>query len=463
MGGENMRISVIGLGKLGACFSVAAASRGHEVIGVDVDGDTIDAINRGIAHIDETDYEKWLVRLPNARIRATPSFKEAVLSTDISFIIVPTPSEIDGAFSLRYVASAMQEIGKALAMKSEYHLIVIVSTVLPGSTRYGLIQKLAVECPEKSVGKDYGICYSPEFIALGTVIKDMLSPDMVLIGEFDSRSGHTLKEFYRQFFVNDPPYHRMTLENAELAKIAVNTFVTMKITFANMIQSICTAMPGGNVDHVTDALGCDERIGSKFFKGGLGFGGPCLPRDNRALDFVCRQLDVGYTIPRAIDDINRQIPASILKMVEKRLGDRGNKISETSVLVCGVTYKTDTPIAEESQAVEIANLFLCRGAQVAVADFDTSREHLDALERRIELLEPSEVVMCEFDVIILTANDKRWAEIDAEEMKDGCLVIDCWRIMPPGFACERIEYAPMGIGDIDFFKSSLRPLWETRV
>src|ERR1051326_8722744 len=228
-----MRYSIVGLGKLGARMAAAIASRGHEVIGVDVLHQSVEKLKAGIAPIQETGLQD-LITANREHLRATTSHEDAIHNSDITFVIVPTPSDERGAFTLQYAQWAFKEIGKALATKDGYHLVVLTSTVLPGSTRYGLLPVLEEESG-KRCGKDFGLCYSPEFIALGSVIRDFLNPDFTLIGEYDERSGSVLEQAYASIMANHPPCKRMSLENAELTKISVNTFVTMKISFANML------------------------------------------------------------------------------------------------------------------------------------------------------------------------------------------------------------------------------------
>ena len=184
--------SVIGLGKLGASMVVGIAHRGCNVIGVDVVPRSVELVNIGRAPVQETNLDEML-SANRARIRATLDYREAVLNSDVTFVVVPTPSEANGAFSLKYAAAAFREIGCALAEKNSYHLVVMTSTVLPGSTRYGLLPVLE-QASGKKCGPDFGLCYSPEFIALGSVIHDFLNPDFILCGESDPRSGEILDE-----------------------------------------------------------------------------------------------------------------------------------------------------------------------------------------------------------------------------------------------------------------------------
>src|SRR5437868_6642130 len=188
----NGAYSIVGLGKLGASMAAAIASRGGRVIGVDINRDAVRAINEGRAPVQETGLAE-LIAANHDRLRATDSHREAIHASDVTFVIVPTPSDESGAFSLQYAAWAFGEIGAALAEKNGYHLVVLTSTVLPGATRHGLLPILE-ERSGKRCGADFGLCYSPEFIALGSVIRDFLNPDFTLVGEFDDRSGRTLEE-----------------------------------------------------------------------------------------------------------------------------------------------------------------------------------------------------------------------------------------------------------------------------
>ena len=180
----------------------------------------------------------------------------------------------------------------------------LTSTVLPGATRYGLLPILERHSGRKA-GAGFGLCYSPEFIALGSVIRDFLKPDFLLVGELDGESGAHLEACYREIMPPTTPVRRMTLENAELAKISVNAYVTTKITFANMLAEMCARIPGGDVDVVSDALGLDTRIGRKYLTGGLGFGGPCFPRDNVALSFIAGAIGAQSELSVATDRLNR--------------------------------------------------------------------------------------------------------------------------------------------------------------
>jgi UDPglucose 6-dehydrogenase len=274
------KVSVVGLGKLGLCVAAVLADRGFKVVGIDVDKAKVDAVNSGRSLIPESSLED-LIKKNSKNLRATTDHYDAVKQTQASFVIVPTPSESDGSFSLKFVVEALEKIGSAIADKDGYHLVVINSTVSPGSME-NRVKPLLEEVTGKKCGMDFGLCYNPEFIALGDVIRGLLEPDLVLIGESDPKAGSILADMYKRICVNNPPIERTSFINAEIAKIAINSYITMKITFANLLAEICENTDGADVDEVTRIIGRDSRIGSKYLKGGLGYGGPCFPRDNIA-------------------------------------------------------------------------------------------------------------------------------------------------------------------------------------
>jgi UDPglucose 6-dehydrogenase len=353
------RISVFGLGKLGASMAAAIASRGLDVVGHDIDPAAVAALNEGCAPVSETGLSEHIAA-HRRRIIATASVDRAIELTDITFVIVPTPSDARGAFSLRYVSTAFQSIGRALREKGRYHLVVLTSTVLPGSTREALLPILERESG-KQCGPDFGLCYSPEFVALGSVIKDYLHPDFHLIGQSDDRAGLMLQRFCEH--IAPAPVQRLTLENAELAKVAINSFVTMKISFANMLSEICEQLPGGDIDSVSAALGLDRRIGRAYLTGGLGFGGPCFPRDNIALSWLGKHLGTDTSLLSENDCYNRLHPHRLLLRLRKHLPVRGG-----AVTVLGLAYKPGTNVIEASPGVQLASLLAAEGFQVTAYD-----------------------------------------------------------------------------------------------
>jgi UDPglucose 6-dehydrogenase len=421
---NNFDVSVMGLGKLGASMLAAMASRGLRVTGCDISPRVVDAINQGLAPVRETNLGETIQANKN-RIRATLNVEEAVHSTPVSFIVVPTPSDKDGSFSLQYAAESFASIGRALASKNEYHVVVLTSTVLPGSTRYRLLPLLEKESG-KVCGKDFGLCYNPEFIALGSVIKNFLNPDFYLLGEFDSRSGDALAAIHNRVSSNRAPIKRMGLENAELAKIAVNSYVTLKISYANMLADICERLPGGDIDVVSDAVGTDSRIGRKYLTGGLGFGGPCFPRDNSALAFLGERLGVDTSIVRTNDTYNRQSSIRIYEKLKGKIPPPGSRAA-----VLGLSYKPFSHVVEESRGV-----FLCKTlheAGYAVCAYDPlANEEAAVVLTGIEIARNVDECLKNADVVFVTTPDPAFMALTMEQLcgsRQKIHVVDFWRCL----------------------------------
>lgn len=354
-----MDISIVGLGKLGSCMAAVYASKGHALIGCDLNPSSVEAINQGRAPVSETDLQS-LIDQSQGRLTATIDTADAVRRSGITFIIVPTPSLPDGSFSVEYVQAVCRDIASALKTKDGYHLVVLTSTLLPGDCEKHIIPTLE-QYSGKSCGSKFGFCYSPLFIAIGSVIKNLLHPDFLLVGGHDERSGDVLESFYRTVCDNQAPVRRMSIPSAELTKISVNSYITMKITFANMLGEVAEQIPGVNIDDVTQALGSDARIGAAYLKSGLGYGGPCFPRDNRAFAHMAITRGVETPFAAKTDEYNQDI----MKRWAEKIMASASKNTDVIALV-GLSYKPDTAFAEESQTIGIASLLIAQGYNVHV-------------------------------------------------------------------------------------------------
>jgi UDPglucose 6-dehydrogenase len=437
-----MRLSIVGLGKLGAPMAAVLAEKGHTVIGVDISPAYVNALNHGRAPVNEPGLEE-LIGKNRERLSATTDCAEAVGGSDVTFIIVPTPSEADGAFSLRFVLAAGESIGRALRAKTSYHLVVLSSTVMPGSTASSLLPVLE-RASGKRCGVEFGLCYNPEFIALGSVIHDMLHPDLVLIGEYDLRSGDILERLHAGVCESHPTIARMNFVNAELTKLSVNTFVTTKISYANMLAQVCETLPGADVDVVSRALGADSRIGTKYLKGALGYGGPCFPRDNVAFSALARRHGVPAALAEATEVLNRRQVPRLADMILSRLPAGG------SAGVAGLSYKPDTEVIEESQGFLLAKHLLARDVNVVVYDPAAMDNARAALIGRVRFAPSLADCAREADVLAITTPWREFETLSAETMRPfhGRVktVIDCWRILPRA-AFEAVgEYLTLGLG-----------------
>jgi UDPglucose 6-dehydrogenase len=432
-----LRVSVVGLGKLGASMAGAIVSRGHRVFGYDVDPRPVAELRAGRAPVPEPGLQE-LLDAHRDRVVATADVALAIRETDLTFVVVPTPSEPSGSFSLRYAEQACTAIGQALAAKDGYHLVVLASTVLPGSLRYRLIPLLE-QGSGRVAGRDFGVCYSPQFIALGSVVHDFLNPDLILVGELDERSGALLEEAYRAIAADASRVRRMTLENAELTKLAVNSYVTTKITFANMLADLCERIPGGDVDVVSGALGLDRRIGRRYLTGAIAYGGPCFPRDNLALSYLARALGTTAGLADATHAMNTDF-------VEQLAGELADVAAAGGrVAVLGLAYKPNTSVTEESPGLKIAQRLGARGARVVAYD-----PALDAAAgptaHGVPLARSLEEAVAGADAVLVTTPDPAFERLAPTHGSATApvLVLDCWRLVPALKGRPGIEYRASG-------------------
>ncbi len=437
-----MNISVVGLGKLGSVLAGVMANCGHEVVGVDINAGYVDAINAGRAPVREPGLDQMIAR--NAtHLSATTDLRDAIARTDVTFVVVPTPSGPDATFSLQYILNAADSIGQALAGKSSYHLVVISSTVMPGSTG-GEIRGRLEQVSGRTCGPDFGLCYNPEFIALGSVIRDMSKPDMILIGESDPRAGELLENIYRTVCPNNPPVARMNFVNAELTKISVNTYVTTKISYANMLAEICEQVPGADSSVVSAAIGLDTRIGRKYLKGAFGYGGPCFPRDNKAFARFAELHDVDATLARATDQVNQRqvnrLAGRVLDVAAE--GDR--------VAILGLSYKPDTEVIEESQGVMLAQMLARSGVQVVVYDpaaMDMARRVLGGM---VEFAPSMAACVGDACAVVIATAWEEFKTLDPRSLASGNgrrpVIFDWWHMLQPADFEAVADYIACGQG-----------------
>jgi UDPglucose 6-dehydrogenase len=434
-------ISVMGLGKLGSPLSACFAARGFRVTGVDVDKNKVDAINRGIPPVHEPGLPE-LLQESEGRLSATEEVEAAVLGSEATFIVVNTPSEPGGGFSLRYVLPTLEAIGKTLRTKSGFHLVVLTSTVMPGSTS-GEVKSTLERASGKTCGQHFGLCYSPEFIALGSVIRDFYFPDFLLIGESDPQSGDILAEIYRRTCKNTPFVARMNFINAEITKLAVNTYITTKISYANMIARLCERLPEADANVVTNALGLDTRIGPRYLKGAVSYGGPCFPRDNRALAALAARVGASSGLAEATDLFNRAQIKSLAELV------KGHYSGDGAIGILGLTYKPDTDVVEEAFGLLLAQELSASNIPVVV--YDPSADAVRALgqNKTVRCAASAQECIAQSEVVVLATPWQEFREVPAEQWarpQQPRAVIDCWRVLNHLDGVDGVRYVRLGFG-----------------
>lgn len=431
-------ISVVGLGKLGACYSAFYAESGFYVVGTDINDKSVALINKGKAPVIEPGLPEYIAR-NTERLRATTDTRSAVLETDVTFVIVPTPSKKDGTFSLEYILAACEAIGSALKEKDTYHIISVVSTVLPGDSREKIIPALEKRSGKKC-GVDFGYCYNPSLIAIGEIFKNLEHPDFLFLGAYDEKSKNTLSNVFESSY---PKFAReiMSIESVEIAKIALNSYITTKITFANMLAELCENVPYADVSNVTNALGKDSRIGSRYLKSGLGYGGPCFPRDNAAFSKSASRYGVSLPISLAVDEINSSLPKTTVARIKKLM--RHYKFNSIGIL--GVSYKPNTTMSEASQALEISKI-LSRSFPLRVYEPLGHREAKALLPDSVIFENKLSRLVEKSNAIFVSNNDPIFSCLPdlVNRKKTSTLIYDPWNMFPVSSFASHVIYKVPG-------------------
>ncbi len=414
-----MKISIIGTGYVGLVTGACLAELGNEVACVDIDKSRVSTINSGASPIYEKDLEPMLKRnVAAGRLRATADLKEAVNATDISFISVGTPAGMLDYIDLKYVEKVSSDIGKILKDKNSHHLVVVKSTVLPGTTEYSVLPLLEKNSGKKA-GSDFGVAMNPEFLREGNAVEDFMHPDRIIIGGIDERSTKILLELYKGFKC---PVITTNPKTAEMIKYATNSFLVTKISFINEIGNVCKLL-GIDVYEVAKGLGMDSRIGSKFLNAGVGFGGSCFSKDVKA--FVGKAKEVYYrpVILSAALEVNEAQPLRLVESLEKKAGS----LKGTDVAVLGLAFKPGTDDMREAPSIKIIHALLKKGARVHAIDpkaINEAKKIFGKHERLLYYDSADEAVKRAKYVLIVT----EWNEFRRKELYKGKTVIDGRRI-----------------------------------
>ena len=344
----NNKISIIGIGKLGICLALNLERNGFDVIGLDVNKSYIDSINDKRLKSDEPNVEKYLKSSNN--FKATLSFEEA-MENDIIFITVATPSLSSGKYNHSQIDNIVQKICTMGYQKNKKYLIINCTTMPTYCDKIN--QKISY--------LNYEVCYNPEFIAQGTILKDQENPDIVLIGSYSETASNIIDSIYKKICKNNPIIHKMSPTEAEITKIALNCFLTTKISYANMVGDIAYRV-NCDPNKILSAIGSDSRVGNKYLKFGFGFGGPCFPRDNRAFGLFCEENGIYPHISYSTDLSNRSHLLNQLNYADKNLDKK------TPIIFESITYKPESDILEESQQLKYAYELSEKGFNVTIIE-----------------------------------------------------------------------------------------------
>jgi UDPglucose 6-dehydrogenase len=411
-----MRLSIIGSGYVGLVTGACLAEIGHEVVCVDVDEQRVEQITQGTSPMYEPGLGELLERHAGGRLQATCDLRGAVLDTELTMIAVGTPSN-GGAIDLSSVIDVSRAVGAALAEKAAYHVVVVKSTVVPGTTD-GVVLPLLQEIAGKRAFTDFGVGMNPEFLTEGQAVADFMSPDRIVVGGIDERTVEALTALYDTFPASIPRV-RTSPRAAEMIKYASNSLLATMISFANEIANLCAAT--GDVDvvdvmrgvHLSRYLTPLAADGSPvrapiaaFLEAGCGFGGSCLPKDVRALIAEGERLGQPMRLMRAVMETNDAQPNEVLRLVEAALTD----LERSHVTILGLAFKPDTDDVRESPALPIIEGLLDRGAFVTIHDPVADHVPDPVRQRGVFFCPDLETAVRDADAVVLVT---RWEQFRA--------------------------------------------------
>ena len=422
-----MKISIFGLGYIGTVSAACLAEDGHDVIGVDTSQVKVDLINSGKSPVVEKDVNELIEKNVKAQtIKATHSTKEAIFNSDLSFVCVGTPSQPNGSLDLTYVATVCEDIGKSLKEKDSFHVVVMRSTMLPGSMENLVIPTLE-RFSGKKIGVDFGVCINPEFLREGTAVYDYLNPPKTVIGESDPKAGDALVAIYEKL---PCALIRTDLNTAEMVKYTDNVWHAVKVVFANEIGNISKSL-GIDSHKVMDIFCQDTKLNLSpyYLKPGFAFGGSCLPKDVRAINYKARALDIELPL---INSLIRSNQKQIDKAIEIIMRYKYKKIG-----ILGFAFKAGTDDLRESPLIELIEVLSGKGYSLKIYDKNVNiarltGANLDFINHHIPhiaslMKETLSEVTEESEIIVIGNNSKEFESV-LPKLNKNQVVIDLVRI-----------------------------------
>ncbi|MBN2517368.1 MAG: UDP-glucose/GDP-mannose dehydrogenase family protein [Candidatus Altiarchaeota archaeon] len=435
-----MKVSIIGVGYVGLITGSCFAELKNDVTCVDVIKEKVQKINGGETPIYEEGLEDLLKKHVGKSLRATTDTESAVLNSEVTFIAVGTPDAPEGGIDLKYIESAAEDIGKALAKKKGYHVVVVKSTVIPGTTD-SVVLPILEKNSGKKAGKDFGVAMNPEFLREGKAIDDFMKPDRIVIGAQDEKAASVLEKLYEEFGC---PKLKTDLRTAEMIKYASNAFLATKISYINEMANICEKV-GTDVVDVARGIGLDHRISPYFLQAGAGWGGSCFPKDVKALVELAKREGYETKMLNSALEVNKRQAEHMVEALEGKIGDvKGKKIA-----VLGLAFKPGTDDVREAPSLKIVKRLVEKKAGVFAYDSVAKENFERVVGCNIAYARSMEECIKDADACLIVTDWKEFKvdpSVFVKNMKKP-VVIDGRRIMDPEKAKEAgIDYFGIGFG-----------------
>ena len=419
-----MKIAIIGLGFVGLSLTSVLASKGFNVVGIDVDKEKCKKISQGISPFFEPDLEKTLKKGLKNKLQIE-SDVSLVEDCDLIFVTVGTPQNETGAIDLSIIKKAMISLGKSIRKSRKHHTILVKSTVVPGTMK-DVILPILENNSKKKAGKDFGLISNPEFLQESTSIKDTEFPHAVVLGGYKTKFMKKVEKFFTKLHPKTPIIIT-NHQTAEMIKYANNSFLATKISFINQLSNICQKVPGANIDDIAKTIGLDPRIGELFLNAGPGYGGSCLPKDMKALIKFAKIAGVKPTLLNAVEDVNAKQLEDIILTVKKKLGVLESK----KITILGTSFKPNTDDIRDSISVELIKKLLKRKVKLTIHDPRAIDNTKNIFRNKINYAKSIPDAILGSQCVIIMTQWKQYEKLvnnDFRHMKKK-LIIDCRRIL----------------------------------
>ena len=419
-----MKIGIVGLGFVGLSLSSVLASKGYRTIGIDIDKRKCEKISNGNSPFFEPDLEKTL-RIGLKKELTIGNDFSLLNDCDFIFVTVGTPQSEDGTIDLSMIKKSITTIGKALHKNNKNPIILIKSTVVPGTIKNTILPILEKKSNKKE-GRDFGLISNPEFLQESSAIKDTKFPHAVVLGGYKTKYMRKANNFFSKLHPK-VPIIITNHQTAEMIKYANNSFLATKISFINQLSNICQNIPGANIDDIAKTIGLDPRIGKLFLNAGPGYGGSCLPKDMKALINFANNIGINPTLLNAVEEINIKQIDQIISLIKQKLGD----ISSKRITILGTAFKSDTDDIRDSVAIKLIKKLLKRKAKIIIHDPKAIQNTMNIFGKRISYAKSINDALSKSQCVVIMTQWKQYENLNNNQIKQMTkkFIIDCRRML----------------------------------
>jgi len=434
-----MKIGIVGLGFVGLSLTSVLASKGYEVIGIDIDKEKQIKISNGISPFFEPELENLLKKGLKKKLVISSDFS-VIRNCDFIFVTVGTPQNTDGSINLSIIKKAVSIIGENLQESKKKPIILVKSTVIPGTMQKTILPILEKKSNKKA-GKDFGLISNPEFLQESTAIRDTKFPHVIVLGGYETEFMKKTKKLFTELHPNIPIIIT-NHQTAEMIKYANNSFLATKISFINQLSNICQKIPGANIDDIAKTIGLDPRIGALFLNAGPGYGGSCLPKDMKALINFASTTGVTPTLLNAVENVNIKQLEQIISIIKQRLGNLTSK----RITILGTAFKPNTDDIRDSIAIELIKKLQKRKVNVTIHDPKAIKNTKKIFGNKINYAKTVGDALSKSQCVVIMTQWKQYKKLNNNQFKKmkKKFVIDCRRMLTSKQL--DVDYFAIGLG-----------------